>query len=291
MTDCYFEKKDWRACAAEQQQQQQQQQHIRFYSSDSTTTTTTTTTAAAVAAADAAPAATTTGAASANKPTYAKKPTYKYSKTVTPTPTRAAPAPAPAAAPFYRASNPDRSTEATDGENISWTTSFHGISTKPVTREQYATLIKPLSEKDIEVKPEGIIYLPEIKYRRRLNEAFGPMGWGLIPRGEPKVETNIVTREYALIVDGRFVSQALGENSYFSPEQLPSAIEGCKSNALMRCCKDLGIASELWDPEFIRKFKQTKMKEAWVEHATTKKKRIMWFKAGQVDPVYPWKLS
>ncbi|CAB4421510.1 unnamed protein product, partial [Rhizophagus irregularis] len=24
----------------------------------------------------------------------------------------------------------------------------------------------------------------------------------------------------------------------------------------MRCCKDLGIASELWDPTFIRDFKK-----------------------------------
>lgn len=83
----------------------------------------------------------------------------------------------------------------------------------------------------------------------------------------------------------------MGENSYFSAEQLPSAIEGCKSNALMRCCKDLGVASDLWDPEYIRKFKKQNTKEVWVEHATTKKRRVMWFKNGQVNPMYPWKLG
>lgn len=87
------------------------------------------------------------------------------------------------------------------------------------------------------------------------------------------------------------MSQAQGENSYFSPEQLPSSVEGCKSNALMRCCKDLGIASELWDPEFIRKYRKTSMQEVWVEHATTKKKRIMWFKKGTPHIAYPWKRS
>jgi len=35
---------------------------------------------------------------------------------------------------------------------------------------------------DIEMKPDGMIYLPEIKYRRILNRAFGPGGWGLAPR-------------------------------------------------------------------------------------------------------------
>lgn len=89
------------------------------------------------------------------------------------------------------------------GIDIDWSSSYHGIATKPVTGTQYKILVRPIPEKDIEVKPEGILYLPEIKYRRRLNEAFGPMGWGLIPRGEANVGAQIVTREYALIVEGR----------------------------------------------------------------------------------------
>lgn len=44
----------------------------------------------------------------------------------------------------------------------------------------------------------------------------------------------------------RLVSVARGEQLFFDPAGLPTATEGCKSNALMRCCKDLGIASELW---------------------------------------------
>ena len=87
--------------------------------------------------------------------------------------------------------------------DIDWTSSYHGIATKPVSPEQYKILIRSIPDKDIEVKPDGVLYLPEIKYRRRLNEAFGPMGWGLIPRGEVNVGAHIVTREYALIVGGR----------------------------------------------------------------------------------------
>lgn len=30
----------------------------------------------------------------------------------------------------------------------------------------------------------GLIYIPEIKYRRILNKTFGPGGWALVPRGE-----------------------------------------------------------------------------------------------------------
>ncbi|KYK60249.1 mitochondrial genome maintenance protein MGM101 [Drechmeria coniospora] len=174
---------------------------------------------------------------------------------------------------------------------VDWANSFHGISARPVSEVQFRVLMQPLDHRDIEVKPDGVIYLPEIKYRRRLNEAFGPMGWGIIPKGESVVGNAVVTREYALIVDGRFASQAQGENSFFSPDQLPSAVEGCKSNALMRCCKDLGVASELWDPHFVRWFKKTQMEEVWVEHTTTKKKRTFWYRKGEVDVAYPYKLA
>ncbi|TQV97856.1 hypothetical protein V2A60_006426 [Cordyceps javanica] len=188
-----------------------------------------------------------------------------------------------------QATDPSSAAAAAPIPAVDWSASFHGISSRPVTQRQFTALMRPLDVDDIEVKPDGIIYLPEIRYRRRLNEAFGPMGWGLIPKGEAVVGDSIVTREYALIVDGRFVSQAQGENSYFGADQLPSAVEGCKSNALMRCCKDLGIASELWDPSFIRWFKKNRMEEVWVEHATTKKKRTLWYRKGAVDVAYPYR--
>lgn len=61
----------------------------------------------------------------------------------------------------------------------------------------------------------------------------------------------MIAREYALYCHGRFVAQSLGEHVYYSKSNLQygRACESAKSNALMRCCKDLGIASELWDPK------------------------------------------
>ena len=86
----------------------------------------------------------------------------------------------------------------------------------------------------------------------------------------------------------RLVSVARGEQDYFSPEGIPTASEGCKSNALLRCCKDLGIASELWDPRFIRKFLADHVKETWVEHVVTKKKKKIFVRKDD-KVVYPWK--
>ncbi|KAH0360745.1 hypothetical protein KCU65_g9206, partial [Aureobasidium melanogenum] len=161
-----------------------------------------------------------------------------------------------------------------EGEKqVDWSRSFHGISSTPFSAEAAAILTQEIPFDDIEIKPDGIIYLPEIKYRRILNKAFGPGGWGLVPRGETIVTGKLVTREYALVAGGQLVSIARGEQQYFDPDGIPTATEGCKSNALMRCCKDLGIASELWDPRFIRRYMKEMGKEIIVEHVMTKKRR------------------
>ncbi|KAK4547723.1 hypothetical protein LTR36_000681 [Oleoguttula mirabilis] len=163
-------------------------------------------------------------------------------------------------------------------KQVDWTRSFHGLSATPFTPDQAAILQADLSHDDIEIKPDGIIYLPEIKYRRILNKAFGPGGWGLAPRGETIVTGKVVTREYGLVCGGRLVSIARGEQQYFDPDGIPTATEGCKSNALMRCCKDLGIASELWDPRYIKRFMKSAGKECVVEHVVTKKRRKHWMR-------------
>ncbi|KAI8992541.1 mitochondrial genome maintenance MGM101-domain-containing protein [Pilobolus umbonatus] len=180
------------------------------------------------------------------------------------------------------------SEDITTDDSHNWSNSFFGLSTKPFPKEVSDILLEPINAEDIEVKPDGLIYLPEIKYRRILNKAFGPGGWGLAPRGEHTISAKNISREYALVCNGRFVSQARGEQDFFDVSGLPTASEGCKSNALMRCCKDLGIASELWDPVFIRKFKKKYCTEVWAEHVTTKKKKKVWRKKDDVLD-YPYK--
>ncbi|KKK15223.1 mitochondrial genome maintenance protein, partial [Aspergillus rambellii] len=173
-------------------------------------------------------------------------------------------------------------------EKIDWTRSFHGLSAEPFPKEVAEILLAATEPEEVEIKPDGILYLPEIKYRRILNRAFGPGGWGLVPRSESIVTPKTVTREYALVCNGRLVSVARGEQDYFSPDGIPTATEGCRSNALVRCCKDLGIASELWDPRWIRKFKTQYTREVFVEHVVNRRKSKIWVRKD--DPVsYPWK--
>ena len=97
----------------------------------------------------------------------------------------------------------DQNLSQPEGTGHDWTRSFHGLSNEAFSPEAAKALLAPINPDDIEIKPDGIIYLPEIKYRRILNAAFGPGGWGLAPRGETIVTSKAVTREYALVALGR----------------------------------------------------------------------------------------
>lgn len=97
----------------------------------------------------------------------------------------------------------DESKEYVNPEHIDWTRSYHGLSAEPFSKEAAEILLQEIPAGDVEIKPDGIVYLPEIKYRRILNKAFGPGGWGLVPRGESIVTPKMVTREYALVAHGR----------------------------------------------------------------------------------------
>lgn len=101
------------------------------------------------------------------------------------------------------ADHPPAPTPSPDTPQIDWTRSYHGLGASAFTPEATEILLAPLDKNDVEVKPDGIIYLPEIKYRRILNKAFGPGSWGLVPRGETLVTAKLVTREYGLVVQGR----------------------------------------------------------------------------------------
>ncbi|CEL59267.1 Mitochondrial genome maintenance protein mgm101 OS=Schizosaccharomyces pombe (strain 972 / ATCC 24843) GN=mgm101 PE=3 SV=2 [Rhizoctonia solani AG-1 IB] len=179
---------------------------------------------------------------------------------------------------------------SSDPNQTDWYTSYQGLSSQPFPKEAAEILMAPIDPLDVEVKPDGLLYLPEIKYRRILNRAFGPGGWGLAPRSGINVSPKVVSREYALVCLGRLVSIARGEQEYFDQEGIATATEAAKSNALMRCCKDLGVASELWDPRFIREFKAKYCAEVFVEHVISKKVQKRWRrKDAKFD--YPYKES
>lgn len=138
-------------------------------------------------------------------------------------------------------------------------TPYMGMSASTFTKEEIATLLRPTEADIVEIRPDdGIVYVPAVHYRARLLEAFGPGAWALHPRGT-KLMGTVVTYQAALFIRGNFMSEAVGEMRYISNNPKMSyatSAEGAKSDCLTRCCKDLGLFRELWDPAWRR---------AWVE--------------------------
>lgn len=172
---------------------------------------------------------------------------------------------------------------------------YRGIASDPFTPEQKAKLLEPVDPLDIEIRPDGLIYYSAGLCRRRLNMIFGPGAWAIMPIGEVGFQETQSQLYYkaALYINGAFVAQAIGEAEYHennNRQSYATAAESAKSNALVRCCKDIGIAGELWEPQFARRWRDEYAVEIWCENTETKKRRKMWRKKS--DPPYeqfPWR--
>lgn len=144
---------------------------------------------------------------------------------------------------------------------------YAGVATVALSQEQAGHLAEQLPDEAHDILPTGEVYVSQVHYRRLLNKVFGPGGWALVPRSAFAMQGNTITREYALVgPGGRFISEAIGESEY-QPNNArmsyASACEACKSNALTRCSKDLGIASECWDKRFCEKWIDANAVKVW----------------------------
>jgi hypothetical protein len=188
----------------------------------------------------------------------------------------------------FQPAQPTNSTIPSLEESIHKDQDYNNVSMEAFPKEILEKLQTTIDMGDVEIKPDGIIYVPEIRYRKQLNKAFGPGGWGIKPLSNTTIIGKKISREYGLYCMGRFVSQARGEQEFFSQDGIFTATEGCKSNALMRCCKDLGIFWELWDPRFIREFKSKTCQMVQATHVKTGQVKWLWKrKDGSLD--YPFK--
>ena len=142
---------------------------------------------------------------------------------------------------------------------------YSGAGSMAVTDEEATTLMKIAPDDDHEIKPTGELYLPQIFYRVRLNTVFKPGGWALVPMSnvhrkvpEKDYMPIVFTQKFHLIARGRFISEVWGEQDYNPKNRNMSeatALEGMKSNALVRACKDLGIGWECWDKRWVDEWK------------------------------------
>ena len=151
------------------------------------------------------------------------------------------------------------------------------VGSVKLTAKQEKILFEDVPEEQVEIRPDGIIYLPHIFYSTRLRQAFG-WEYAVIPKGDPKfiAEKNLVVWGFYAVIKGSLMAYAIGQQDYYPTAMMTyvDAMEGAKSNAIMRLCKDLGIGTALWQPEWREAWKK---KWAYVK-GTNKNKSNKWHK-------------
>ncbi|MGC9093961.1 MAG: hypothetical protein ACP5JH_12050, partial [Bacteroidota bacterium] len=120
--------------------------------------------------------------------------------------------------------------------------------------------LEPPGESEYEILPTGAIYLPYPFYVRRLNEVFP--NWTLKPTGGMKEEKNKdgtireVCVEYTLSVGDFELGTAWGTGRIRNAQQdLGTALEAARSNALVRICMKRGLGLEVTSPDFVERWR------------------------------------
>mgnify|MGYP003745139539 CR=1 FL=1 len=172
---------------------------------------------------------------------------------------------------------------------------YINASTLELTADEQTKLMAPFADEEYEIRPDGFIYIPQALIKRRLNEVIGVGQWALVKvhdRYEQIKEGRY--RMYfdgALMIRGKFASRSVGEAVYNQSndnQSWASALEAAKSDTIVRCCKDLGIASEVHQPAFVRRWQKANAIKVFVKKTDFKgveKSEIAW-RRKDVDPFY-----
>lgn len=150
------------------------------------------------------------------------------------------------------------------------------LGTVDLTLAPHEELIlqRPVSFDDVLVKPTGQPYLSHPIYTRWFNDAFGRLGWNIVPcakpvAGAPDDKGRItIVQTFLLYIHGKPVRIATGEHDYHqnnAEQTYGDALEALVASALRRCAKRLGVGLELWDKTFLNAFLHERCVKVWVE--------------------------
>ena len=130
---------------------------------------------------------------------------------------------------------------------------YRNVSKLKLPKKCIESLLRPVELKELFLNEKNWIYLSMEGYQKRLDEAFIKNGirWELQEIGLKKTIKNTVYQTHILYIDDCFISQSIGEAlASWSDDKIDYEL---RYTALVRCCKELLIASELWEPRLSKK--------------------------------------
>lgn len=151
-------------------------------------------------------------------------------------------------------------------------------STLKLEKDESDKLTAAFDDSLIEIRPDGHIYLPQTYFRERLNQTLGIGQWGLVTKGshkevkgEGKDEKVKLFLNGVLVIRGCFVAEAVGEAELHADnvnQSIGTCWESAKSDCITRCCKDLSIATQTYQPTYVREWQKKYAIAVWVEGKT-----------------------
>lgn len=133
---------------------------------------------------------------------------------------------------------------------------FQKASTLQVEPEQERMLRKPFPDSDVEIRPDGLLYIPHMLIRERLIDAFGAGKWTVVRRREWVDKQNgneILYAEWVMLVNGVAVGETVTDHPLTGRMTYGEALESTEGEAVRRIsAKRFGCGSQVWMPGYIR---------------------------------------
>jgi len=169
------------------------------------------------------------------------------------------------------------------------TAAYAQASTLKLTEAESKALRAPFSDDKVRGGAKGderILYITHIHVSDRLNDVLGIGQWALVKRSQRAEQTKTVdgkplTRIYfegVMLIRGAFVAEAVGVGQYHPnnpKEDYGTGLESAMSDCLTRCCKRLGIGSQVWDKGYC---------DAWLKSAGGTRKPVAMPREAPVKP-------
>lgn len=141
-----------------------------------------------------------------------------------------------------------------------------GLVEIKLTDLEETILSKPVNPARVLIKPTGQPYLSHPEYTKWFNDAFGRLGWAIVPKAKPRMADKTISCPYVLYIHGKPAAFALGEQEYYESNREQTygdAYEATVASALRRCAKRLGVGLELWDKVWLNRFITEECVKVW----------------------------
>ena len=144
-------------------------------------------------------------------------------------------------------------------------------STLQLSSDESKAMMATFDDEIVNIRPDGHLYIPQTYYRERLNSTIGVGQWGLVPKATTQ-EVNGAKVKLLLngimVIRKCFVAEAVGEAEIHATNEnqsLASVWESAKSDCITRCCKDLSIGNQIYQPNYINAWKKQFAIQVWVK--------------------------